>query len=172
MITTPNLPAKEGYVEVVTADGQRTYKNVTTGLLLDEENLPLSLEEQKAKRIVQSKDDLAAYLAAHPLQWTDGEYYSITAEKQQQLTSKLFSAYSKKASGIVYDLTWNSTGDICKSWTIEELSPLAYAIEARVTSLVAYQQSQEVAMRNAQTQEELDAIIVDYSSVPMPEVTT
>ena len=132
---------------------------------------PRPLHEIQSERITQSKVDLAAYLESHPLQWNDGQFYSITAEKQQQLTSKLFSAYTKKLAGVPYDLTWNSTGNICHSWTVEELSPLAYAIEARVTSLVAYQQSQEVAMRNAATQEELDAIVVDYDTVPMPEVT-
>lgn len=126
---------------------------------------PDPLEESKNQRIAQSKTDLADYLESHPLQWTDGEYYSITAEKQQQLTSKLFSAYIKKSSGVSYELTWNSTGEVCKEWTIEDLSPLAFAIETRVTALVSYQQHQEVAMRNAATQEELDAIVVDYGSV-------
>lgn len=36
---------------------------------------------------------------------------------------------------------------------------------ARVTALVTYQQTQEVAMRSASTMEELDAIEVDYDSV-------
>lgn len=127
-----------------------------------------ALTEEKNRRIAQSKEDLSAYLESHPIQWTDGQYYSITAEKQQQLTSKLFSAYVKKNSGIPYDLTWNSTGDVCKNWTIEELSPLAFAIETRVTALVSYQQAQEVAMRNAETLEELNAIVVDYGSVEAP----
>ena len=57
---------------------------------------------------------------------------------------------------------------MCKSWTIEELSPLAFAIETRVTALVSYQQHQEVAMRDAATLEALDAIVVDYDSVEVP----
>ena len=43
-------------------------------------------------RIAQSKEDLAAYLESHPITWTDGEQYSITAEKQAQLTSKIMAA--------------------------------------------------------------------------------
>lgn len=35
-ITKPNLPPKKGYVEVE-VDGVRTYRNVETGLLIDEE---------------------------------------------------------------------------------------------------------------------------------------
>lgn len=147
-------------VEAEEIDGVMTVTALTPGTMPEPD-----LEPIKAARISQSKTDLVSYLETHPLQWTDGEYYSITAEKQQQLTSKLFSAYVKTSSGIPYDLTWNSTGDVCKNWTIEELSPLAFAIEARVTALVSYQQHQEVAMRDAATLEALDAIVVDYDSV-------
>ena len=64
-----------------------------------------------------------------------------------------------------YTLTWNSTGVVCREWTLADLSALAFAIDARVTKLVSYQQTQEVAMRNAETLEALDAIEVDYDTV-------
>lgn len=123
------------------------------------------LETLKADRIQQSKDDLASYLESHPLQWTDGEYYSITQEKQNQLTSKIMAATMAQTLSTDYILTWNSTGEVCKQWTLSDLSALAFAIDKRVTSLVTYQQTQEVAMRNASTQDELDAIVVDYDTV-------
>lgn len=126
---------------------------------------PDPLDALKASSIAKSKTDLAAYLAAHPLQWTDGEYYSITAEKQQQLTSKIMAATMAQTLSASYTLTWNSTGEVCREWTLQDLSALAFAIDARVTSLVSYQQTQEVAMRNAATEEELNAIVVDYDSV-------
>ena len=41
MITKPQLPPKAGYVEVE-VDGRRTYKNATTGVLIeDEQALPV-----------------------------------------------------------------------------------------------------------------------------------
>lgn len=123
------------------------------------------LEIAKTERIKQSKDDLASYLESHPLQWTDGEYYSITQEKQNQLTSKIMAATMAQTLSADYTLTWNSTGEVCKEWTLSDLSALAFAIDKRVTSLVTYQQTQEVAMRNAITQEELNAIVVNYDSV-------
>lgn len=126
---------------------------------------PEPLEDAKEQRIAQSKLDLASYLETHPLQWTDGEYYSITAEKQNQLTSKVMAATVAQTMSTDYTLTWNSTGDVCKEWTLEDLMALAFAIDARVTKLVSYQQTQEVAMKNATSQEELDAIVVDYDSV-------
>lgn len=36
MITAPKLPPKAGYVEVE-VDGRRTYRNVNTGVLIDDE---------------------------------------------------------------------------------------------------------------------------------------
>ena len=125
----------------------------------------IPLETLKAEKILQSKADLAAYLESHPILWTDGLEYSITAEKQSQLMGKLMAATMAKSAGNTYDLTWNSTGEVCKSWELAGLTALAFAIDARVTALVSYQQTQEVAMRNAVTQEALETIVVDYDSV-------
>ena len=122
----------------------------------------ISLKEQK---IAKSKTDLESYLASHPLLWTDGKYYTITAEKQAQLTSKLAVAQAKETTGIPYNLTWNTTQEECVPWEISDLYALAFAIDERVTKLVSYQQSQEVAIRNASTVEEVNAIVIDYDSV-------
>lgn len=127
-----------------------------------------ALPARKKERIAESKQQLADYLLAHPLPWTDGQYYAITAEKQQQLTGKIMSATLAAQTGTPYALTWNATGQECQSWTLENLTALAFAIDARVTGLVSYQQAQEVAMREATTLEELEAIPVDYDSVPLP----
>ena len=125
------------------------------------------LAARKVERIAESNSLLDAYLLAHPLQWTDGNYYTITKTKQQ-LTSKIMSATLAAQTAQPYDLTWNATSEECQSWTLENLTALAFAIDARVTSLVSYQQAQEVAMRDAPTLEELEAIPVDYDSVPLP----
>lgn len=126
------------------------------------------LAARKAERIAESKARLSDYLLCHPMQWTDGQYYAITAEKQQQLTSKIMSATLAAQTSTPYSLTWNATGEECQAWTLENLTALAFAIDARVTSLVSYQQAQEVAMREASTLEALEAIPVDYDSVPLP----
>ena len=126
------------------------------------------LAARKVERIAESKTQLSDYLLCHPMQWTDGQRYAITAEKQQQLTSKIMSATLAAQTSTPYSLTWNATGEECQAWTLENLTALAFAIDARVTSLVSYQQAQEVAMREASTLEALEAIPVDYDSVPLP----
>ena len=127
-----------------------------------------ALPARKLERIAESKAQLSDYLLCHPMQWTDGQYYAITAEKQQQLTSKIMSATLAAQTSTSYSLTWNATGEECQAWTLENLTALAFAIDARVTSLVSYQQAQEVAMQAASTLEALEAIPVDYDSVPLP----
>lgn len=143
-------------LKVITKEQQDTILNDGTALTLD---------ESKTKRIAQSKSDLETYLLEHPLQWTDGEYYAITAEKQNQLTSKIMAATMAQTMSTDYTLTWNSTGEVCKEWALPDLYALAFAIDARVTALVTYQQTKEVAMRNAETMEELEAITVNYDEV-------
>ncbi len=143
-------------LNIITAEQQQTIMN---------DGKSRTLQKLKDARIAQSKADLEIYLAEHPLQWTDGEYYSITAEKQNQLTSKIMAATMAQTLSTDYTLTWNSTGEVCKEWTLQDLSALAFAIDARVTKLVGYQQAQEVAMRNAETLDELNAIEVDYDAV-------
>ena len=86
-------------------------------------------------------------------------------EKQQQLTSKILSATLAQQTSTPYELTWNATGEECTPWTLEDLAALAFAIDARVTALVSYQQAKEVAMREAVTLEELEGVNVDYDAV-------
>lgn len=129
--------------------------------ILDER--PIDLIRQEC--IQKSKYDLEFYLQSHPIQWTDGKFYSITREKQQQLTSKLFAASAAKQAGTEYELKWNSTGDECVEWTLEELFQLAFYIDSRVTALVSYQQALEKQINACQTAEEIEVIAIDYDSV-------
>lgn len=132
------------------------------------ESLPLEADpliSAKEERVAQSKSDLETYLLENPLQWTDGQYYAITAEKQNQLTSKLMAATVAQQMSTEYHLTWNSTGDVCTEWNLSDLYALAFAIDKKVTGLVTYQQTKEIEINNANSIDELNAIIIDYNSV-------
>ena len=126
---------------------------------------PEELQARKAERVADSKTALADYLASHPLIWTDGNQYSVTAEKQSLLTSQIALYQTATAAGQSYDLRWNSTGGECTSWTIEKLSALALAIGAYVQPLVSYQQAKELELLACETVEELDGVEVDYDTV-------
>lgn len=128
-------------------------------------DIEVELQNIKDEKISKSKDDLAVFLEENPLIWTDGNKYSVTSEKQQQLTSKIAVAQMAQQIQQPYNLTWNTTGDVCQEWTLENLTLLAFAIDAYVTPLVSYQQEKEVEIKNCKTIEEVNAIEIDYSSV-------
>ena len=147
---------------------RQTYQNnvfTLTNLPEPEPAPEPDLDSVKAARIAQTKQELETYLLEHPLQWTDGNYYAITAEKQNQLTSKILSATIATQTSTPYNLTWNDTGEVCQPWELADLMQLAFAIDARVTALVTYQQEKEVEIRDCETYEEVMAVVVDYDSV-------
>lgn len=161
---TEMLLQYNGFIKIISEDPVEIEPDVEAWEAWKAEQ-PDPLDAIKEQRIAQSKTDLAAYLESNPLLWMDGQYYSITAEKQAQLTGKIMAATMAQTLSQPYTLTWNSTGEVCKEWTLVDLSALAFAIDSRVTALVSYQQTQEVAIRNATTREELDGIVVDYDTV-------
>lgn len=119
----------------------------------------------KASAIAKTKTDLEDYLASHPYTTEDGKSYSVTFEKQTLLANEIASYQLATAAEQPYQLTWNTTGDECTNMTIEEMTALALAINAYVKPLISYQQTQEVAIRNAATIEAVLAINTDYTSV-------
>lgn len=147
---------------IYTEDGYPQYKLVEGKPVerseeeLDQDRLPAA----KTKKIQKSKADLEAYLLSHPMEWIDGETYSMTEEKQNQLMGTLMAAQldGKKPE-------WNTSGGVCREWELSELSALAIAIKDRVKALVKYQQTQELAIKKAESLEELNQLDIDYSSI-------
>ena len=123
------------------------------------------VKESAQQKISESKTALSEYLASHPLQWTDGKYYSVTSEKQALLTSNLSLYQLAVSAGQPFKLTWNSTGDECVEWTYEELAALALAIGTYVKLFVSRQQELELAIKACTTIKELDAIEINYDLV-------
>ena len=123
------------------------------------------VKESTQQKITESKATLSEYLASHPLQWSDGKYYSVTSEKQALLTSNLALYQISASAGQPFKLTWNSTGDECVEWAYEELAALALAIGTYVKPFVSHQQELELAIKACTTTEELDAIEINYDPV-------
>ena len=128
---------------------------------------PKELTQLQENQIKLSKLNLSAYLETHPLfsnvKYEEGRYYTVTSEKQQQMTSKMMLNELYKAQGIPYTLTWNDTGNVCEEWTEVELATLSMQVDAYVTPLIKMQQTIEVEIKNATTQEEVLQIDVTYS---------
>ena len=121
-----------------------------------------SLEECKEEKIARSKLMLSEWLANNPMLYSDGNYYSVTEEKQSLLNSNLASYERATAAGIPYPLKWNSTGAECTEWEYTDLTALSLSIAAYVAPKVSTQQAVEVQIRACETKEEVDGVVISY----------
>ena len=126
----------------------------------------LTLEEIKNKFILKSKENLSTYLENNPLYSNchGGEYcyYTVTFEKQVQLTQKFTAHMTLIQAGIPDVLTWNCTGGLCEEFTDEEIIQLIYEMNAYVTPLVSKQQHLEKDIVSCETKEELLEINIEF----------
>ena len=121
-----------------------------------------SLEECKEEKIALSKLMLSEWLANNPMLYSDGNYYSVTEEKQSLLNSNLASYERATAASIPYPLKWNSTGAECTEWEYTDLTALSLSIAAYVAPKVSTQQTVEVQIRACETIEEVDGVVISY----------
>lgn len=143
--------------------------NADTGEFKEPEVVPISpmpedIEGAKIYKIAESKEKLAEWLANNPMLYTDGKYYSVTAEKQSLLNGNL-SSYERAQGAnpsIKYPLRWNATGEECTEWEYEDLVSLSLAIAAYVAPKVAEQQAIEIAINACSTIEELNGVVIAY----------
>lgn len=140
-----------------TADVDEYYENYSSA-----DQMKIILENAKTSRIDESKTKLAEWLNANPMLYSDGNYYSVTEEKQTLLNSNLTSYERAESAGIPYPLKWNSTGAECTEWTYEALVGLSLAIAAYVAPKVAMQQAVELEIKACETIEQLNAVVIDY----------
>ena len=116
----------------------------------------------KESKTAKSKVKLAEWLANHPMLFTDGKYYSVTEEKQALLNGNLASYERATKAGIEYGLKWNSTGEECTEWSYNDLLTLSLNIAAYVAPKVAIQQSIEIAIKECDSIEEIENIVINY----------
>lgn len=166
------LPVEKWYGEAFAAQCVEAPDEVEQGWVYDAENgtfappdTAINLKTLKADRITETKAALSAYLAEHPLLWTDGKHYSVTAEKQALLNNAIAVYQIGVQAGTNPILEWNATTEECTEWAFADLCALALAIAAYVKPLVAHQQALEGAIRAAETPEEVQAIEIDYAAI-------
>ena len=127
------------------------------------------LDKVKQDKILISKQQLAVWLENNPIFSTihnsSGEYYTVTQEKQTQLTQMITLASLAAQTSQSFTPTWNSTSNICEEWTINELTVLTFQITQYVLPRVKKQQSYEVQIRECQTIEEVESIEIDYATI-------
>lgn len=134
-----------------------------------EDELEGIFEQNKKDKVLLSKAMLAAYLEKHPITSTahggvEG-VYSVTSEKQSFMMSQYMTYQIEKAVNPDAKLTWNETSKSCEEWTEQEFMQLILEIKSYVYPLISYQQALEEQITACSTQEDLDAIKIDYTLV-------
>lgn len=138
-----------------------------------EEELAAIFEQNKRNKIYLSKALLESFLAENPVTSTahnnTAGVYAVTNEKQTLMVSQYMTYQIEKAANPDAKLRWNESGKSCEDWTEQEFMQLVLEIKTYVYPLVSYQQTLEEQINACTTQEELDAIEIDYESVHREE---
>ena len=120
------------------------------------------IEDFKNYKIRQSKEILSEWLENNPMLYTDGKYYSVTAEKQSLLNGNLASYERAKTVNVEYPLKWNSTGSECVSWDYTDLLALSLTIAGYVAPKVSKQQAIELQIKACESVDEINEIVINY----------
>jgi len=159
-------------LEMIKKYEEKDGKIIITYSVNNTESYLSSIREEK---IYKSKENLANYLAEHPLKSSIKggveKQYTVTQEKQNQLTSVITSYLNSALPYIVSNqpvsenikIYWNSMGCICEEWTYEEISELKNKITVYVTPLVAIQQYLEVTLNGFNTQKEIKEFDISFT---------
>ena len=128
-----------------------------------------TLDEIKAERQAENKAALAAWLAAHPLTWTDGNVYGVTEEDQNEMSLNLQQYQVQVAAGRSVNLEWHTQKKQCHTFTPEQYTALLLAIIDYVYPYRRYQEKVKAAIYDAQTTEAAEAVVIDYAGVIVEE---
>ena len=116
-------------------------------------------------RQTENKAALAAWLAAHPLQWTDGRTYGVTEEDQQEMALNLMQYQVSVQAGQPAVLEWHAQKESCRTFEQSEYVALSLAIADYVYPYLRYQESVKEQIYQAETAQEVSNVKIDYASV-------
>ena len=126
---------------------------------------PVDLAAVQQARQTENKAALAAWLAAHPLQWTDGKTYGVTEEDQKEMALNLMQYQVAVQAGQPAVLEWHAQKESCRTFEQSEYVALSLAIADYVYPYLRYQESVKEQIYQAQTAEEVANVKIDYASV-------
>ena len=130
---------------------------------------PRPLPEIQVARQEENKAALAAWLAGHPLTWTDGKRYGVEEQDQNELALNLMQYQVNKAAGQPAVLEWHAQKEECRAFEEAEYTALSMAISAYVYPYRRYQEKVKAAIYAAETAESVEDVVIDYSSVIVEE---
>ena len=155
------LYTKDGIPRYKLVDGQpveRTKEEIHA-------DRPDLLPKSQAARQEENKSSLAAWLAAHPLTWSDGKQYGVEEQDQNEMALNLMQYQAAALAQQPAPLEWHAQKEACRTFEQEEYLGLSMAISAYVYPYRRYQEQVKEAIYSAKTVEEVKAVVIDYESV-------
>ena len=173
--TTKYNTSDIGYAIMYSSDGSTETEENKLDMYYEnysfEDSMKEIFESKKTEKITLSKVLLTEFLENNPLFSTshnkDGEYYSVTSEKQNFMMNQYLTYQVEKAINPNAKIAWNASGDSYEEWTEEEFLQLIVEIKNYVQPIVSYQQLLEERIRACTSVEELEAIEINYSQFSM-----
>lgn len=126
---------------------------------------PDFLPAAQAARQEENKAALSAWLAAHPLTWTDGKQYGVEEQDQNEMALNLMQYQAAALAQQPAPLEWHAQKEACRTFEQEEYLGLSMAISAYVYPYRRYQEQVKEAIYSAKNVEEVKAVVIDYESV-------
>ena len=123
----------------------------------------MTLEEYKEKCQTENKAALAKFLKNNPILWTDGLYYGVTQEDQNEMNLDLTTYRLKQSMGdSKWKLQWHSIKSDCRDFTEEEFLALLNAIIEFVYPYRQIEMNYKEAIYTSTTKEEVAEIKLIY----------
>lgn len=154
----------DNYRPLLKVDVSKEPHELVYGLTPEEQKFDLmTLDEYKELRQNENKEKLAEFLKANPLLWTDGLYYGVTQEDQDEMNLD-FSTYQLKQTlgDTEWKLQWHSIKSVCRDFTMEEFCGLLNTIIEFVYPYRQLEMQYKEAIYNATTKEEISKIELIY----------
>lgn len=134
-----------------------------TGQMYPEEMLATLLEESKLSKQDENNAKLAKFLSDNPMQWTDGKYYGVTMDDQNEMAMNIMSYEMSVQAGVEgINLEWHPTKEACVVWSYEDMIALSLAIRQYVYPWYQLNQTYKTAIFACTSVKEVQAINLVY----------
>ena len=125
----------------------------------------LTLDEYKEYVQNQNKEAMAKYIADNPVLWTDGKYYGIKQEDQQEMMADLMVYDFETKLGNEWTLEWHNIHKACREFTYEEFCQLLHTIITIVYPIRRLQETYKEQIYSCETRDDINVIEFNYASV-------
>lgn len=159
-----NNEGDASYRPIMSVDVSKEPHELVYGLTSEEQKFEaMTLDEYKAYRQNENKEALANFLSDNPIPWTDGKYYGVTQEDQNEMNLDLSTYQFKQSIGDTeWKLQWHAIKSNCRDFTLEEFSALLNAIVEFVYPYRQLEMQYKEQIYTATTKEEIAAIELLY----------